>query len=115
MLPHDGIGGWTPMPRKLNPASNRIADAKFAAEVLGFKWRTGQASTTGEAYEVQSRYKEFGKAKYNFNNTLNSLMYVVESPDSFYPADDKTGATIMRYKENNLICVDLFILWLNIR
>jgi hypothetical protein len=30
-------------------------------------------------------------------------MYVVESPDSFYPADDKTGATIMRYSENNLI------------
>ena len=89
-----------------NPLSSKEvadADAKFAAEVLGFKWRTGQASTTGEAYEVQSRYKEFGKAKYNFNNTLNSLMYVVESPDSFYPADDKTGATIMRYSENNLI------------
>ena len=89
-----------------NPLSSKEvvdADAKFAAEVLGFKWRTGQASTTGEAYEVQSRYKEFGKAKYNYNNTLNSLMYVVESPDSFYPADDKTGATIMRYSENNLI------------
>ena len=89
-----------------NPLSSKDvaeADAKFAAEVLGFKWRTDQASTTGEAYEVQSRYKEFGKAKYNYNNTLNSLMYVVESPDSFYPADDKTGATIMRYSENNLI------------
>ena len=28
---------------------------------------------------------------------------MVESPDSFYPADDKKGATIMRYTENNLI------------
>lgn len=79
------------------------ADAKFAADVLGFKWRTGQASTTGEAYEVQSRYKEFGNAHYKFNNTLNDTCYVVESPDSFYPVDDKTGATIMRYSENNLV------------
>ena len=76
---------------------------KFAAEVLGFKWRTGQASTTGEAYGVQSRFKEFGRNKYRFNNTLNALCYVVESPDSFYPADDKKGATIMRYSENNLV------------
>ena len=89
-----------------NPLSSKEvadADAKFAAEVLGFKWRTDQASTTGEAYEVQSRYKEFGKVHYKFNNTLNDTCYVVESPDSFYPADNKTGATIMRYCENNLI------------
>ena len=33
MLPHDGMGGCTPMPRKLNPASNNIADAKLAAEI----------------------------------------------------------------------------------
>ncbi len=89
-----------------NPLSNKTTlenDKKFAAEVLGFKWRTGQASITGEAYEVQSRYNEFGKARYKFNNTLNDTCYVVESPDSFYPADDKNGATIMRYSENNLI------------
>lgn len=79
------------------------ADQKFAAEVLGYKWRTGQASTTGEAYQVQSRYNEFGKNKFQFNNNLNDACYVVESPDSFYPANDKNGATIMRYSENNLI------------
>ena len=61
------------------------------------------ASTTGEAYEVQSRYAEFGKNKFQFNNNLNEACYVVESPDSFYPANDKNGATIMRYSENNLI------------
>ena len=89
-----------------NPHSSKAtlaADKKFAADVLGFNWRTDQASTTGEAYEVQSRYAEFGKNKFQFNNNLNETCYVVESPDSFYPANDKNGATIMRYSENNLI------------
>ena len=79
------------------------ADQKFAAEVLGYKWRTGQASITGEAYHVQSRFSEFNNGEYKFSNELNDTCYVVESPDSFYPADDKKGATIMRYTENNLI------------
>ena len=79
------------------------ADQKFAAEVLGYKWRTGQASVTGEAYQVQSRFSEFNNGQCRFNNELNDTCYVVESPDSFYPADDKKGATIMRYTENNLI------------
>ena len=89
-----------------NPHSSKAtlaADKKFAADVFGFNWRTGQASITGEAYEVQSRYNEFGKNKFQFNNNLNDACYVVESPDSFYPANDKNGATIMRYSENNLI------------
>ena len=71
--------------------------------MLGYKWRTGQASTTGEVYQVQTRFKEFGNDNFQFNNELSSDCYVVESPDSFYPADDKRGATIMRYSENNLI------------
>ena len=33
MLPHDGMGGCTPIPKKLNPASNNMADAKLAAEI----------------------------------------------------------------------------------
>lgn len=78
-------------------------DKKFTAEVLGYKWRTGQASIMGEAYQVQSRFKEFTNNVYQFNSELNEKCYVVESPDSFYPADDKTGATIMRYSENNLV------------
>lgn len=89
-----------------NPLSNKTTlenDQEFAAEVLGYKWRTGQASTTGEAYQVQSRFAEFGNAQYKFSNTLNDSCYVVESPDSFYPSNDKEGATIMRYDENNLV------------
>ncbi len=79
------------------------SDQKFASSILGYKWRVGQASVTGEAYQVATRYKAFGKGDYKFNNTLNEDCYIVESPDSFYPADDKTGATFMRYSENNLI------------
>lgn len=79
------------------------ADQKFATDILGYHWRVGQASVTGEAYEVQSRFKAFDGGDYTFSNELNSDMYAVESPDSFYPSDDKRGATIMRYSENNLI------------
>lgn len=78
-------------------------DRTFAADVLGYKWRVGQASVTGEAYEVQSRFSQFSDLSMSFSNRLNADCYAVESPDSFYPADDDKGATIMRYSENNLI------------
>ena len=84
------------------------SDRKFAANILGYKWRVDQASVTGEVYEVQSKFPEFGQNSYTFSNELNSQCYVVESPDSFYPADDKKGATIVRYSENNLIAGTAF-------
>lgn len=84
------------------------SDREFASDILGYKWRVGQASVTGEAYEVQSRFTEFGSGSYEFSNELNSDCYAVESPDSFYPADDSKGATIMRYGENNLIAGTAF-------
>ena len=79
------------------------ADKAFANKVLGFNWRVGQASVEGEAYQVDSRFKDFGRGEYEFSNTLNRDIYAVESPDSFYPCDPATGATIMRYSENNLV------------
>lgn len=78
-------------------------DRKFASEVLGYKWRVGQASVTGEAYQVSSRFRSLGAGSYGFHADLNGECYAVESPDSFYPADDSRAATIMRYSENNLI------------
>ncbi len=78
------------------------ADHDFAKQVLGYNWRTGMASLTGEAHEVQSRYKQFGHGRFQFYNTLNQDMYAIESPDALFPADTATGATIMRYTENNL-------------
>ncbi len=78
------------------------ADRKFAADILGIGWRTGQASVTGRAYEVQPPYKAFGKSDYTFVHRLSRNMYAVESPDSFFPANKEKGCTFMRYKENNL-------------
>lgn len=79
------------------------ADQEFATSVLGYHWRVGQASVTGEAYEVPCRFRQFKGGKFDFYNTLNSECYAVESPDSFYAADSKTGCTMMRYSENNLV------------
>ncbi len=46
MPPQVGVGGWAPNPRKLKPASNRIADAKLdeaitkiGPAILGKIWR----------------------------------------------------------------------------
>lgn len=89
-----------------NPFSSEetaAADKAFAQSVLGFNWRVGQASVTGEAYQVGTRFKDFTSGEYAFSNTLNPEMYAVESPDSFYPANGETTATFMRYSENNLI------------
>ncbi|MCH5220907.1 MAG: xanthan lyase [Muribaculaceae bacterium] len=83
-------------------------DKEFAQNVLGYCWRVGQASVTGEAYQVPTRFKALTKGNYKFSNELNADCYVVESPDSFYPSDDKKGATFMRYTENNLIAGTAF-------
>ena len=79
------------------------ADQAFATGVLGYHWRTGQACLKGEAYEVQTRFPQFNGGTFDFYSQLNSESYAAESPDSFYPADDKKGSTFMRYKENNLV------------
>ena len=77
---------------------------KFAKEVLGYQWRVGQASLSGEAYSVPSEYRELDMVdkQWKFSNELNDKLYCVESPDALLPADDKTGSTILRYRENNL-------------
>lgn len=84
------------------------ADKKFAREVLGYNWRVGQATVEGEAYQVQTRFKDFGKGSYDFVTKLSPECYAVESPDSFYPADTAKGATFMRYTENNLVAGTVF-------
>ncbi len=94
-----------------NPYSDEAtaeADKKFAREVLGYNWRVGQASVTGEAYQVPTRFDDFGKGDYTFNNTLSPDFYAVESPDSFYAPDSSRGCTFMRYSENNLVAGTLF-------
>lgn len=76
------------------------ADKKFATEVLKYKWRVGQAATTGKVTSAASPFTAF-TGNYSFHNELNPDTYVVESPDAIEPASE--GAhTIMRYTENNL-------------
>lgn len=83
-------------------------DRKFASEVLGYKWRVGQAAIMGKVNEVQSRFPQFENWSSAFYNQLNEDCYAVESPDSFYPSNMEKGATIMRYSENNLVAGTAF-------
>lgn len=84
------------------------ADKAFARDVLGFCWREGHAAVTGEAYQVPTRFKDFGKGSYDFHTVLGEDCYAVESPDSFYASDAARGCTFMRYKENNLVAGTAF-------
>jgi hypothetical protein len=90
-----------------NPRATE-SDRSFASNTLGYKWRTGQASIEGRAYQVPSQFKCFDSGSCQFLSVPNNKCYVVESPDSFYPADEHRGATIMRYGENNLIAGTAF-------
>lgn len=75
----------------------------FAANVLGYKWRVGQAAVEGAVYAVPSVYKPLsGEGEWTFEMKPNDKIYAVESPDALYPADTKTGATVLRYSENNI-------------
>jgi hypothetical protein len=75
-------------------------DKDFAAGVLKYKWRTGQAAVTGRVKSVVSPYASF-TGKYRYYNEPNPESYVVESPDAIEPAV-QDAYTIFRYSENNL-------------
>ncbi|KAA6306583.1 hypothetical protein EZS27_041757, partial [termite gut metagenome] len=81
------------------PLTNK-EDRDFAANVLKYKWRTGQAAITGKVKSVVSPYSSF-KGRYTYYNELNPESYVVESPDAIEPATSD-AYTIFRYMENNL-------------
>lgn len=88
-----------------NPNSSKEvaeADQKFATEVLGYHWRVGQASVTGEAYTVASRFPAFTPCEYKFSNEPQLGMLCRREPRLILRSIEK-GATIMRYNENNLI------------
>lgn len=81
-------------------APSQQADRDFAARVLKYKWRTGQAAATGKVKSVSSPWSK-DKEQYSFHQELNPDCYVVESPDALEPAD-KDAYTVLRYAENNL-------------
>ena len=75
----------------------------FAAEVLGYKWRVGQAAVEGKVYAVPSIHKALSEdGAWSFVTAFNEKVYAVQSPDAVFPADTKTGATVLRYSENNI-------------
>ena len=84
--------------------TNAVEEEKtFAADVLGYKWRVGQAAAEGEIYAVPSIHKSLSDdGTWSFETALNDKTYAIESPDAVFPADTKTGATVMRYSENNI-------------
>lgn len=78
-------------------------EKNFAADVLGYKWRVGQAAIVGKLYAVPSIHKALSdEGNWEFEMELNDKIYAVESPDALFPADTKTGATVLRYTENNI-------------
>lgn len=78
------------------------SEKNFAQNVMGYKWVDGRATLNGEVYSVPTVLKmSDGMSNLHFYDTLNSDFYAVESPDAIKASDDK-GATILRYKENNI-------------
>ena len=78
------------------------AEINFAKNVMGYTWVDGRATLLGEAYSVPTTLKmSDGMSNLTFYNQLNSDFYAVESPDAI-KASDERGATILRYKENNI-------------
>lgn len=76
------------------------ADQEFATETLKYKWRVGQAATTGKVKGVNASLLPTADA-YEFFNQLNEQSYVVESPDAIEPVCPE-AQTVLRYAENNL-------------
>ncbi len=73
------------------------ADKDFARSVLGFEWRTAQATAIGGVTEVRSPiFSEFGSGHFLFGMNMGDEPYQVPSVDAIYPTS-ALGSVIMRY------------------
>ena len=77
------------------------SDVAFVENVLKYKLRNAQASTSGNIRVVQSFATTFKKSNFSYYDAPNPISYYVEAPDAIEPIDKK-GYTICRYSENNL-------------
>ena len=78
------------------------AEVAFAKNVLGYQWVDRSATLRGEAFTVPTPGNFMADGdKLAFCNQLNDKLYAVESPDAIKASDD-SGATFMRYSENNI-------------
>ncbi len=71
----------------------------LAASVLKYRWRTSNASRTGEFYFMDPDFGDY-RDSYCFNTGVDPVLYTVEGADALEPADS-TATTLMRYRENN--------------
>ena len=79
-----------------------VNSARFAKEVLGYRWMSGQASRKAVVKAARNRLVDFsGMKSFSFCNEINSVRYCVESPDGLVPASDK-GCTILRYTDTGI-------------
>ena len=74
----------------------------FAKEVLGYKWRTDQASRTGQVKSARNPLADYSElGVFGFHNTVNPDVYSVESPDGLEPASE-AGKTLFRYADTGI-------------
>ena len=79
-----------------------VNSARFAKEVLGYRWMSGQASRKAVVKAARNRLVDFsGMKSFSFCNEINSVRYCVESPDGLVPASDN-GCTILRYTDTGI-------------
>lgn len=75
---------------------------KFAKDVLGYRWMSGQASRKAMVKAVRNPLADFGWTDaFGFHNEINPSCYSVESPDGLVPAS-KAGNTILRYTDTGI-------------
>lgn len=79
-----------------------VNSVRFAKEVLGYKWMSGQASRKAVVKAARNQLVDFSVMKsFGFCNEINPDQYCVESPDGIVPASDK-GSTILRYADTGI-------------
>ena len=78
---------------------------KFAADKLGYTWRTNHASKAGEIYSVDKSSK-YINGKWKYSNSIEATdsngmpNYKVEAPDGIEPTKDSDR--ILRYSDTNI-------------
>jgi len=73
----------------------------LAGEILKYKWRTSNASRTGEFWFTNS-FDPLAKQLFRFNTGFRTDIYTVESADAIEPSNDNNAKTLIRYTENNM-------------
>ena len=76
-------------------------DRLFIENTLKYKFRTSQASVSGNVKMVDSPYNSFIKTDLVYYDQPNQASYFVESPDAIEPVGE-SSFTICRYAENTL-------------